>query len=55
MGLLCLEALFEINPDKKIKNTVLIYKKRRVVGKIINLDPTQLGDLMATCDRLFGG
>lgn len=47
--------LFEINPDKKIKNTVLIYKKRKVVGKIINQDPAHLSDLMATCDRLFSG
>ena len=48
-------ALFEINPDRKVRNTVLIYKKRKVVGKMINLDPDQLSSLMSTCDNLFSG
>lgn len=46
-------GLFEINPDKNVRNTVLIYKKRKVAGKLINLEPASLNELMSTCDKLF--
>ncbi|MDZ4713997.1 MAG: hypothetical protein SH819_00875 [Cytophagales bacterium] len=46
-------GLFEISPSREVKNTVLIYKKRAVVGKFINLEPSKMSDLMSTCDKLF--
>lgn len=33
--------LFQINPDKEIKNTVFVYKGRKVFDKFINLDATR--------------
>lgn len=46
--------LFEINPDKKVRNTVLVYKKRKMVSKTINLEASGLDELIASCDKLFG-
>ena len=38
--------LFKINPAREIKTTVLVYRKRKVFEKFINLDTTQLDELM---------
>lgn len=46
-------ALYKINPDKAVKNTVLIYSKRNVVHKVINLEGAGLNELLKTCDELF--
>ena len=43
--------LFRINSEKKIKNTVLVYKKRKVFEKFINMDTTQLDELMLSFRR----
>lgn len=44
---------FRINPDKAVKNTVMVYSRRRVAHKVINLRPEDLNDLMKTCDEIF--
>jgi protocatechuate 3,4-dioxygenase beta subunit len=46
-------ALYRLNPGKQIKNTVFIYKERRVIDKFINLDDTseQLSMLMSSLNR----
>lgn len=44
---------FRINPDKDVKNTVLVYSRRRVAYKIINLKPDGLNDLIKACDNYF--
>jgi len=46
-------ALFKINPDERIKNTVLVYNRRRVVHKVINLTDTGLNELITNCDKHF--
>lgn len=46
-------ALFRINPDKRIKNTVLVYSRRKVIYKVINLEASGLNDLLNACDRQF--
>lgn len=46
-------ALFNINPDKRVKNTVLVYSRRKVVYKVINLEASGLNDLLKSCDRQF--
>jgi protocatechuate 3,4-dioxygenase beta subunit len=46
-------AHYRINPDKAVKNTVMVYSKRRVVHKVINLEATGLNELMKTCDDLY--
>lgn len=46
-------ALYKINPDKAVKNTVLVYSKRKVVHKVINLEAAGLNELMNKCDELY--
>lgn len=46
-------ALYKINPDKAVKNTVLVYSKRKVIHKVINLEATGLNELIKTCDELY--
>ena len=36
-------ALYDINPDPRVKNTMIVYRKRRVVGKFVNLPMTPAG------------
>ncbi len=46
-------ALYRINPDKAVKNTVIVYNQRKVVYKVINLEATGLNELMKACDEQF--
>lgn len=46
-------GVFKINPDKEVKNTVLVYSRRRVAHKVINLKPDGLNDLIKVCDNYF--
>lgn len=46
-------ALFNINPDKRVKNTVLVYNRRRVVHKTLNLTEAGLNELLKACDKQF--
>lgn len=46
-------ALFRINPDKAVKNTVLVYSRRKVAYKVINLKPDGMNDLIKACDNYF--
>lgn len=46
-------GVFKINPTKEVKNTVLVYSRRRVAYKVINLKPEGLNDLIKTCDSYF--
>jgi hypothetical protein len=46
-------GLFRINPDSRVRNTVLVYKRRKVAYKKINLTQNGLNDLLNACDKLF--
>lgn len=46
-------ALYKINPDKAVKNTVLVYSKRKVIYKVINLEAAAFDELIKTCDELY--
>lgn len=44
--------LFQINADKEIKNTVFVYKSRKVFEKFINLDATKdLDNLLLSFEK----
>ena len=45
--------IYNINTDSQIRNTVLVYSKRKVVYKTTNLAEKGLNDLMRICDELF--
>ena len=47
-------ALYAINPDPRVKNTVLVYRKRRVRDKFINLgsDGASLERLMTSLEKV---
>ncbi|MBL7850612.1 MAG: hypothetical protein JNN04_06905 [Cyclobacteriaceae bacterium] len=46
-------GLFQINPDPRVKNTVMVYSRRKVAHKVINLNAGGLDDLVRTCDEIF--
>jgi protocatechuate 3,4-dioxygenase beta subunit len=46
-------VLYKINPDKAVKNTVLVYSKRKVVYKVINIEAGGLNELIKTCEELY--
>ena len=35
-------ALYRINPDRRVRNTVFVYRKRRVVDKFVNLEADEI-------------
>lgn len=45
--------LYQLNTDERVKNTVFVYSKRKVVYKTINLTEAGLNDFIRTCDALF--
>lgn len=47
-------AAFSINPDSRVRNTILVFKKRRVIDKVINLNAADLDAFVASCTKTFG-
>jgi len=46
-------GLFQINPDERVKSTVLVYSRRKVVYKSVNITQADLNSLFRKCDELF--
>lgn len=46
-------GLFQINPDPRVKNTVLVYSHRKVAFKKINLKAIEMDALLKSCDSVF--
>jgi hypothetical protein len=46
-------GLYDINPDNKIRNTVIIYRNRGVFDKVINFksDPASIQKLIASVEK----
>lgn len=46
-------ALFQINSDPRVKNTVMVYSHRKVAFKKINLKASEMDALLKSCDSVF--